>query len=103
MPDDLRGSHASGIAICSSCRDAVYDVKRNSASPLRLSAVCQSVCRFVFPRKFAQCFRGILHTARQGTSEHDIIESHTKHTRTRLEERDEWGPLLWACTAPSSS
>lgn len=46
-PDDSRGSHASGIAICSSCRDAIHDLKRSFASSLRLSAVCQ-FCRFVF-------------------------------------------------------
>lgn len=62
-PDDSRGSHASRIAVCPSCRDAVYDLKRSSASLPRLSAVCQSaVCRFVFSRhapcrKFADFMR----------------------------------------------
>jgi len=79
-PNDSRGSHASRTAVCPSCRDAIYDLKRNSASLSRLSAVCQSaVCRFVFSRhapcrRFADFMRGV-----EGEGERDIIESYTEH------------------------
>lgn len=73
--DDFRGSHASGTAVCPSCRDAVHDLKRSAASPPRLFAVCQStICRFVFTRRgFAA------HGMEEGTSERDIIEFHTRN------------------------
>lgn len=80
-PDDFRGSHASRTAVCPSCRDAVYDLKRSSASLPRLSAVCQSaVCRFVFfaPRSMPR-IRGPNAHGMEGTCERDIIESYTEH------------------------
>lgn len=83
MSDDSRGSHASRTVICSSCRDAVYDV---SGFPRRPFACLLSVSQFVdlFSRaNLRDVFADSAHGT-EGSNKHDIIESYTKHTRTQL-------------------
>lgn len=80
MPDDPRGSYASGTAICPSCCDAVYDVKRSCASPLRLSvshSVSQSVSQSSVSQSVSQ-FVDLFSRANSRGSAHD-----TEETRAR--------------------
>lgn len=82
--DDFRGSHASGTAVCPSCRDAVHDLKRSAASPPRLFAVCQStICRFVFHAPWIRSARHGRRNERARYHRVSYTEHHTHCTRYR--------------------